>query len=59
VIDGGPLTKSEHRRLARSWLSKALDAMKHASVDAVHGRRAKDRLREAERLIDGLQNITV
>jgi serine/threonine protein kinase len=48
VEGGGPLTKAEHRRLARSWFGKTIEAMKRASVDVVHGQRARERLREAE-----------
>lgn len=58
AADGGPLARSEHRRLARSWLGKTIEAMKRASVDTVHGDRANERLREAEGLIDELHHST-
>lgn len=52
----GTLPKAEHRKLARSWFGKAIEAMKRASVDVVHGGRARERLREAENSVDGLRN---
>lgn len=55
IEDGAPSAKSEHRQLARSWLGQAIDAMKRASVDTVHGERAKVRLREAEVALEELQ----
>jgi tetratricopeptide (TPR) repeat protein len=56
VESDGTLTKAEHRRLARSWYAKAIESMKLASVDVVHGGRARERLREAEGLMEGLRS---
>jgi non-specific serine/threonine protein kinase/serine/threonine-protein kinase len=53
---GGPLPKPEHRRLARSWLSRTIESMKRASRDTAHGSRAKARLREAELQLEELQS---
>lgn len=49
IEDNGTLTKAEHRTLARRWFGKTIESMKRASVDVVHGQRARERLREAER----------
>ncbi len=50
--------KSEHQATRRgAGLGRTIEAMKRASVDTVHGDRANERLREAERLLEELQNL--
>jgi serine/threonine protein kinase len=56
AADGAPSSRPEHRRSARAWFGKAIEVMKRASVDTVHGERATERLREAEGLIEDLHN---
>ncbi len=59
AAEGGPLTKPEHRKLARRWLEETISAMRRASVDVAHGQQAKARLRDAEGLIEALRNPAI